>query len=527
VFLSYSRRDAGFVGRLADDLMTRGIDSWLDTDDLPTEDEDRWRRSVVQGIRESDAIILVLSPDSVRSAAVERELTIGAEMTRRIIPIMHRRCTLSDGVMFELAGLQRTDFVDQPYEVALDELVNRIHAGPARQADVTAPANERLGGSGDHHRAAPERDQEGDTGSAHVPVDVGSIGDVEGDQAADSKVQSQIHAAPNDLPQRTIDRSGTRGGRWLVVAAVVSLIATVLALLGIRLLRDDGAGHDDARSAAPTATEHAGITTEPAGGVLPAGSTPGATERSTLVPWDVATATLERRDGTTATVNATSLALACNTGNLRFENGQTISLELVASIQFDAINPDNSSADGVVTLLDGRELTDPIDTWNCPIHGTAELGPIDIQLDDIQRIDLNRDAAALAGAEPAGGVVPAGSAPGATERSTLVPWDVATATLERRDGTTATVNATSLALACNTGNLRFENGQTISLELVASIQFDAINPDNSSADGVVKLLDGRELTDPIDTWNCPIHGTTELGPIDIQLDDIQRIDLNR
>jgi hypothetical protein len=387
VFLSYSRRDAAFVGRLADDLMTRGIDSWLDTDDLPTENEDRWRRSVVQGIRESDAIILVLSPDSVRSAAVERELTIGAEMKRRIVPIMHRRCTLSDGVMFELAGLQRTDFVDQPYEAALDELVDRIHAGPARQADVAPPATTRLGGSGDHHL---EPDQEGHTGSAHVPVDVGSFADVEGDQAADSKARGQAHAAQNDLPQRTIDRSGARGGRWLVIAAVVSLIATVLALLGIRLLRDDGAGHDDARSAAPTATEHAGITTEPAGGVVPAGSAPGATERSTLVPWDVATATLARRDGTTATVRATSLALACNTGNVHFENGQTISLELVASIQFDAINPDNSSADGVVKLLDGRELTDPIDTWNCPIHGTTELGPIDIQLDDIQRIDLNR-----------------------------------------------------------------------------------------------------------------------------------------
>ena len=109
VFLSYSRRDAAFVGRLADDLATRGIEPWLDTEDLPTDDEDRWRRSVVQGIRESAAIILILSPDSVRSASVERELTIAAEMTRRIIPIVHRTSALSDGVMFELAGLQRTD----------------------------------------------------------------------------------------------------------------------------------------------------------------------------------------------------------------------------------------------------------------------------------------------------------------------------------------------------------------------------------------------------------------------------------
>jgi hypothetical protein len=330
VFLSYSRRDAAFVGRLADDLATRGIEPWLDTEDLPTDDEDRWRRSVVQGIRESAAILLILSPDSVRSASVERELTIAAEMTRRIIPIMHRTSALSDGVMFELAGLQRTDFVDQPYDIALDQLVQRIHA---------------------------------------VPAEVESVRNAEGDHDADSDVESHVH------------------GKWPMVAAVVGL---VLALAGIGLVRDDGAGDDDARIATPTATERAGVSTEPTSGVVPAGSAPGAAERSTLIPWDVATATLERQDGTSASVKASSVALACDTGNLHFKNGQTISLELVESIRFDAINIDNRSADGVVKLLDGRELTDPIDTWNCPIHGTTELGPIDIQLEDIQRIDFSR-----------------------------------------------------------------------------------------------------------------------------------------
>jgi hypothetical protein len=139
VFLSYSRLDRDFVGRLADDLAARGIESWLDTDDLPTNDEDRWRRAVVHGIRDSAALILVLSPNSVSSAAVERELTIAAEVSRRIIPIVHRACQLSDGLMFELAGLQRTDFVEQPYEIALDNLVRRILAGSPAATAVPPP----------------------------------------------------------------------------------------------------------------------------------------------------------------------------------------------------------------------------------------------------------------------------------------------------------------------------------------------------------------------------------------------------
>ena len=139
VFLSYSRRDAEFVGRLARDLAGRGIDSWLDTEDLAVSDEDRWRRSVVQGIRESSAMILVLSPDSVRSPAVERELTIAAEVERRIVPIVHRTCDLSDGLMFELAGVQRTDFAGQPYEVALTQLVRRVQAASTNHSGMESP----------------------------------------------------------------------------------------------------------------------------------------------------------------------------------------------------------------------------------------------------------------------------------------------------------------------------------------------------------------------------------------------------
>jgi type II secretory pathway pseudopilin PulG len=131
VFLSYSRKDAAFVRRLAADLEGADIDVWLDTEDLASADEDRWRRSIVQGIRQSAAIVVVLSPDSVLSGAVERELTIAAEATRRIIPIVHRQCELPDGFLFELAGVQRIDFTEQPYDKALNHLVRRIAAAPS------------------------------------------------------------------------------------------------------------------------------------------------------------------------------------------------------------------------------------------------------------------------------------------------------------------------------------------------------------------------------------------------------------
>ena len=114
------------------------------------------------------------------------------------------------------------------------------------------------------------------------------------------------------------------------------------------------------------------------------------TKASSHVPWLKAKATLVRKDGSSATVKAATVGLACSTQTLQFENGQRISLELVRSIQFDAIYLENSSADGVVTLLDGQTLTDPIHTWNCPVTGANELGPVDIKLHDIKRIEFQR-----------------------------------------------------------------------------------------------------------------------------------------
>ena len=41
---------------------------------------------------------------------------MAAEISRRIIPVVHRPCELPDGFQFELAGVQRIDFATEPYD---------------------------------------------------------------------------------------------------------------------------------------------------------------------------------------------------------------------------------------------------------------------------------------------------------------------------------------------------------------------------------------------------------------------------
>jgi hypothetical protein len=174
----------------------------------------------------------------------------------------------------------------------------------------------------------------------------------------------------------------TAAGMITAMAAFITAVGGVLAIL----VQNDLIG--GARDERPT------VASTPAGGDSSKASpkvTPGQPAATlTLIPWDRATATLVRKDGTSAKVKAATVSLACDTGNLAFKNGQRVTLQLVRSIQFDAIYLENASADGVVTLMDGGKLTDPIHTWNCPVAGTNELGPVAIQLGDIRRIDFQR-----------------------------------------------------------------------------------------------------------------------------------------
>jgi len=172
-----------------------------------------------------------------------------------------------------------------------------------------------------------------------------------------------------------------------VITAVAPLITALGGVLAI-LVQNDMIG----RSRAEVSRVEVPAPGEPAdpGRTGPAGPPRNPSQGLVLIPWDRASATLVRRDGTGATVRAPTVGLSCTTAHLEVKNGQRIDMNLVRSIRFDAVYVENGSADGLVTLLDGREFTDPIHTWNCPVTGSNELGRVQIHLRDIGRIDFHR-----------------------------------------------------------------------------------------------------------------------------------------
>ena len=92
VFISYSRKDISFIETLVADLKNAGLDVWYDVSHIAG--GARWRSEIENALRNSQYVLVVLSPDSIVSEWVEREFLFSSNLRRKIIPVMYRFCEL-------------------------------------------------------------------------------------------------------------------------------------------------------------------------------------------------------------------------------------------------------------------------------------------------------------------------------------------------------------------------------------------------------------------------------------------------
>ncbi len=108
LFISYAREDSSKVDRLQRDLEKAGFATWVDRGDITGGEV--WKSEIVQGIRESDAVILVLSEHSVRSSNVAAELSLGRSNEKPVFPVrLVPDVVLSDRLAYDTADVQFVD----------------------------------------------------------------------------------------------------------------------------------------------------------------------------------------------------------------------------------------------------------------------------------------------------------------------------------------------------------------------------------------------------------------------------------
>ena len=110
IFISYSRKDSAQALDLAERLLGRGLEVWIDRHGIVGAEQ--WATEIVEGIKGCTTFVLLLSGDSVKSDNVLKELSFASESHKRILPVEIYPIELPVSFIYPLVGLQRVKIAD-------------------------------------------------------------------------------------------------------------------------------------------------------------------------------------------------------------------------------------------------------------------------------------------------------------------------------------------------------------------------------------------------------------------------------
>lgn len=88
VFISYSRKDEALAEKVVASLEEAGLDAWYDKREIvPGEN---WAESIARGLKESDAMVVLLTPNSLDSDLVRLDIDFALgenAYNNRLIPV--------------------------------------------------------------------------------------------------------------------------------------------------------------------------------------------------------------------------------------------------------------------------------------------------------------------------------------------------------------------------------------------------------------------------------------------------------
>lgn len=128
VFISYSSNDKPFVKRFASDLQSRGVKVWVD--DWEINIGDSLVQKIRAGIDDVEYLAVVLSPSSVKSAWVQKEVDIAINQEIegkkvKVLPLLLKQCELPGF----LKGKSYADFTsEEKYYESLQKVLRKFGA---------------------------------------------------------------------------------------------------------------------------------------------------------------------------------------------------------------------------------------------------------------------------------------------------------------------------------------------------------------------------------------------------------------
>jgi hypothetical protein len=119
VFISYTREDSDFAQILITQLKEAGITHWRDSDNIRAGDD--WRQAIDVAIRESFALVVIMSPAAKQAEYVTYEWAFAFGLGIRVITLIYKETELHS----RLEGWQYLDFRD-PQKHHWDDLLEEL-----------------------------------------------------------------------------------------------------------------------------------------------------------------------------------------------------------------------------------------------------------------------------------------------------------------------------------------------------------------------------------------------------------------
>ena len=106
IFISYSSKDKEKADQLSELLASAGLSVWIDQSALDVATS--WSAEIVDAINSCSAFIVLLSPNSIESHNVIKEVSLASEKRKKILPLDLEPITLPRELEYQLAGIHRT-----------------------------------------------------------------------------------------------------------------------------------------------------------------------------------------------------------------------------------------------------------------------------------------------------------------------------------------------------------------------------------------------------------------------------------
>ena len=110
IFISYSSKDREKAEQLTELLSSAGLSVWIDQSAL--EVSTSWSAEIVDAISSCSAFIVLLSPNSIESHNVIKEVSLASEKRKKILPLDLEPITLPRELEYQLAGIHRTSMTN-------------------------------------------------------------------------------------------------------------------------------------------------------------------------------------------------------------------------------------------------------------------------------------------------------------------------------------------------------------------------------------------------------------------------------